>query len=97
MEPAVEAAFRETMDPVFEALDTNQNGLIDKKELLKALKKGIGEGAKDYRAEFFEVMDTNEDGQISKEEFLNGCVTMAEEMNSTDEDHAPAFANALKI
>ena len=40
MEPAVEASFREKSTVMFKALDTDNDGFVDKEETLVALRRG---------------------------------------------------------
>ena len=55
---------------VFDTIDTNKNGKVEKEELMKML-NNLGEDVtEDVVNEMIKIADTNQDGMIDFEEFV---------------------------
>ena len=61
---------------MFDQLDTNQNGFLDKSEMdnlisMAMKEQGMSEPGEAEKQEFIRLIDENHDGKISKQEFIN--------------------------
>lgn len=63
----------ETFGDVFDKIDTNNDGVISKRELSKALHKFGLELSKKDVSRLMAALDKNQDGRIQYDEFLNFC------------------------
>ena len=70
-----EKQYNDYSDKVFEQVDTNKNGYLEKDELKKLIEQMVNKFKKDVAIpedkvkSALELIDTDKDGKISKEEF----------------------------